>query len=120
MYQKDHVTVCPPAKFFVSTEIPQGMDIVVCTCISPHCAVGYEPEAGHIQDEYRVWVSPSRLCVESFLQTGVHNHHLPIAYNVCTAGHRVSAAMVAVIIITSLFSYRLVMWWMNGLTIITL
>ncbi len=40
VYQKDHLTVCPPAKFLVSTEIPQGMSIVVCTCtcISPHCA----------------------------------------------------------------------------------
>ncbi len=72
----------------------------------PRCAIGYKPEAGHIRDEYRVWVSPSRLCVEPFLQTGVHNYHLPIAYNVCTTGYRVGAVLAAVIamIITALFS----------------
>ena len=89
----------------------------------PHCAIGYKPEAGHIRDEYRVWVSPSRLCVEPFLQTGVHNYHLPIAYNVCTTGYRVRCSIGCchsndyhcVII-----SFRLVTWWTSGSTITTL
>lgn len=59
-----------------------------------YVCIGYLPVTGHMRDEYRVWVSPTPLCVEPFLQRGVHDHYQSISYNIISRGRRVSVKCV--------------------------
>ena len=49
-----------------------------------HLYKGYAPTLGHIQDTYKVWVSPMELYVEPFCQRGVHQYHETLSYDVCS------------------------------------
>lgn len=74
------------------------LHLILASIVCRTLHTGYNPAAGHIQDIYRVWVSPTELYMEPFCQLGVLRYHETSCYNVCTQGRTVRVNCVYFII----------------------